>query len=168
LGAAFQLNLKGFTHASNDPSNTGYYRPWHVFASLKFSTTSSQDIIGYTFGLTYRIMPKLDLLAGYTLSPFNQPAPGFKNAAVLAVTQNPALYPTFNLTALSNNAEGAFDGFPLQKQGSSSGSAANLYSGNPLETQYRGGFMIGISFPVSLLPLFQSSKNSASAAPTSD
>lgn len=149
LGGAFQLPIPAFTPKSRRPTDPGY-QPWHAFVSLKFSTSATQTIIGYTFGMTYRIMPKLDLLLGYALTPFNEPAPGFRRKAVLEVQQNPTVYPTFNAAALNNNTVSAFDGFPLQKQGTSSGPGVNLYLGDPLETHYRGGLMIGLSFPVSL------------------
>jgi hypothetical protein len=158
-GLAFQLPAPSLWRTQPKLGDANYH-PWHAFASLKFSTESGQTIIGYTFGITYRIMPYLDLLLGYTLTPFQDPAPGFRNAAVQAVQSNLALlaagktdpYVNFNGPALNNNRAGAFDGFPVQvAAGSNVGTVGqNLYNGSPLEPHYRGGVLIGISVPVSL------------------
>jgi hypothetical protein len=155
-GLAFQLGVPGITKGSRDPKSDTYH-PWHAFVSLKFSTDSSQSIIGYTFGITYRVHKYLDLLLGYSLTPFQEPSPGFRNLAVQTVQaniNNPKgdPYITFNGPALNNNLAGAFDGFPLQTPANSvvGTSGMNLYAGNPLETQYRGGMMIGISVALPL------------------
>ena len=154
-GVAFQLPVPALTTKARQSTNAGYH-PWHAFVSLKFSSDSTQTIIGYTFGITYRVMPHLDLLAGYALTPFQEPSPGFRRAAVLAVqsnlSTNPDPYLAFNGPALNNNVPGAFDGFPIQvPMGSKFGTVgSNLYPGDALETHYRGGLMIGISVPVSL------------------
>lgn len=154
-GVAFQLPIPALTKKAWESSSPGFH-PWHAFVSLKFSPDSTQTIVGYTFGITYRVMPHLDLLAGYALTPFQEPSPGFIRAAVQAVQSNlsssPNPYATFNGPALNNNVPGAFDGFPLQvPKGSNIGAVgSNLYAGEALETHYRGGFMIGVSVPVSL------------------
>ena len=166
-GVSFQLPVPAANHwHSNCPNQwTDSCRPWHAFVSLKFSTDSTQTILGYTFGVTYRITKYLDLLLGYTLTPFQEPSPGFQRAAVRAVALNPTLYPTFNAAALNNNIAGAFDGFPLQIQKACTTGAqcstnttgtvgVNLYAGDPLESRYYGGLMIGISVPVSLNSIF--------------
>jgi hypothetical protein len=56
---------------------------------------------------------------------------------------------------MNNHKAGAFDGFSLQTKIGSS--ATNLYSGDTLETRYRGGFVIGLSVAVSLKNLFSGS-----------
>ena len=161
-GVAFQLPVTGLTPGSRRTGSDTYH-PWHAFVSLKFSAGSSDTILGYTFGMTYRLMKYLDVLAGYTLTPFNEPSPGFKRAAVLAVDNHPSLYPGFNPAAMNNNKAGAFDGFPLLNQVAASGSARpDLYNGDPLETRYRGGFVIGISVAMSLKSMFGGQSNSQS------
>ncbi len=148
-GLAFQLLLPGLRSTKNFPTVP---QPWHAFVSLKFATSASQTITGYTFGITFRVQRYLDLLAGYALTPFSEPSPGFTKAAVIAAAQGPTLpgYQGFIAPALNNNIAGAFDGFPLQKQGPNGSTGTNLYAGDPLETRYRGGFMLGISVPLSL------------------
>lgn len=141
------------------------YRPLHAFVSLKFSTGSDQNLVGYTFGITYRLQKYLDFLVGYAQTPFQEPAPGFRAAASYVVASNPNLYPTFNAPKMNNNGAGAFDGFPLQcitgalncgANPPMAGAAAGtlLYTGNALEQHYRGGLIIGISVPMSLNNLF--------------
>ena len=142
------------------------YRPLHAFVSLKFSTDTNAPLVGYTFGVTYRIQKYMDFLMGYTLSQFMEPSPGFRAAAVQVVETpgNAAFYPTFNVSDMNNNHAGAFDGFPTQcvvgalNCGGGGSTPATkgtpMYSGAILEPHYRGGFMIGISVPVSLNTLF--------------
>ena len=161
-GVAFQLPGGGFSKGTENWQTN----PWHAFVSLKFATGSTSAIVGYVFGISYKVQKYLDLLAGYGQTPFNEPSPGFTNAAVQAVLQNQGLYPTFNAAALHNNVAGAFDGFPLQKQGlSSTAMATNLYQGNPLETRYRGGVVLGISFSFDIKGLFTGSNTPPAPAP---
>ena len=153
-GVAFQLPPRGFS-GGTEPWQK---QPWHVFVSLKFASGSTNTIVGYVFGISYKVQKYLDLLAGYAQTPFNEASPGFRRAAMLAVEQNPKSYPTFNVPAMNNNKAGAFDGFPLQMQGSGAANA-NLYPGDPLEPHYRGGVLVGISFALDIKALFTGSGN---------
>jgi hypothetical protein len=179
-GLSFQLPMRGFkslkaeiASGAASPANkwADKYRPFHVFVSLKFSTSTNTPLIGYTFGVTYRVQKYLDFLAGYTLTEFMEPSPGFRAAAVNVVANNRNLYPTFNPGAMNNNGAGAFDGFPTQCIAGAIGCAGStatnpatagtsLYAGAVTEQHFRGGFMIGISVPVSLNNLFNIPKTS--------
>ena len=163
VGLSFQLPFRVFK-ANPSKSWADSRRPLHAFASLKFGTGSAPSLLGYTFGVTYRLQRYLDLLAGYTLTQFDEPSPGFRAAAVRVAASNRDLYKAYDPAALNNNTPGAFDGFPTQcitdsvQCGNASGKAAAgtaLYNGNILEPHFRGGFMVGISVPVSLKALFK-------------
>jgi hypothetical protein len=154
-GTAFRLPMGGFgtkTHHSRED-------PWDVFVSLKFAPGSTQTLNGFVFGLSYRIASHLSVLGGFALSPFSEPSPGFRLAAINAVKNNtnPNAYAGFTVASLTANGPSAFDGFPLLAQPLSPGSSpmtnANLYAGDPLETHYQAGLIVGISVPIALGPL---------------
>jgi len=143
-GAGFRLPIPNFPGLTRKD-------PWHIFVNLKFAPGSTQAIDGFVFGLSYHVASHLAVLAGVGMTPYSVPSLGFRNAAINAVSQNPSLYPGFTAAGLVADGPAAFDGFPLLKQplptGSSPTTNANLYAGDPLETQYKGGLVIGISIP---------------------
>lgn len=149
-GAAFQLPFRNFKGVSG--TDCWKQKPWNAFVSLKFASGSSSVLTGYVFGVSYQLVEHFALHVGYALTPFNEPSSGFKAVAVAAVANSPTLYPTFNAAAMNNLKAGAFDGFPLQKLNNTT--ATNLYNGDPLETHYRGGIVLGITFDVSISKLF--------------
>lgn len=167
-GVSFQLpwDFKSRTKANVSSAHKwdDMYRPMHAFVSLKFSTATNTPLVGYTFGLTYRLQKYLDFLVGYTLTEFDEPSPGFAAAAALVVANNPTLYPTYNASTMNNNHAGAFDGFPTQCVAGAlycggggttpAAKGTSLYTGSITEEHFRGGLMIGISVPISLNGLF--------------
>lgn len=150
-GVDFRLPIPGIPL----PGHPGRHNPWDVFVSLKFAPGTNESLDGFVFGISYRIASHLSVLAGFALSPFNEPAPGFKLAAINAVNTNTnkSLYAGYSAASLQANGPGAYDGFPLLQQPlpGSGGSNVNpnLYPGDPLETQYRPGLILGVSVPIS-------------------
>jgi hypothetical protein len=141
--------------------------PWYSFVSLKFSPGSPDALDGYVIGASYRLGAYFDILAGYSLSPVHEPSPGFQAVAVQAVTQHPdvSAYQPFvgKNTDLLANRKNAFDGFPiLQQTGSSPGT---LFLGDPLITHYRGGFIIGVAFPIKLRASFGGGDGTGTPSP---
>lgn len=133
-----------------------------AFVSLKFTPGSDNAINGLVFGGAVRIHPNLDIVAGVALTPQNAPSIGFRNAAYLAALSDPAYYAGFTPRDLLLNKLQAFDGFPLMTK-----AGKPLYSGDPLATQYRNGFFVGLAFPVSFAALFKPSQPKEEApAPT--
>lgn len=145
-GGAFKLPFGNFS------KRIGVAQPWYSFVSLKFAPDSSQTFSGYVVGGSYKISKSLAFLAGFALTPVNEPSPGFRAAAVQAVSQNPnvPIYQRFNLNALQSNSQNAFDGFPTFAQTSTGPTTTRLFNGNPTVTHYRGGLVIGVSIPISL------------------
>ena len=119
-------------------------RPWEGFVSVKFSPQASQTINGYVIGGSYAIAKWLDVLIGFALSPINEPSPGFRVSASQYVTEQQALghYLNFDPTAMLNNKQNAFDGFPLTDS-----NGKLIYTGSPTEVHYRGGAVFGVSIP---------------------
>jgi hypothetical protein len=130
-------------------------RPWGGFVSLKFSPNSSQTINGYVLGGSYSLTSYLDLMAGFSLTPVNVPASGLRNAAYNYVLQQQKLGNDlqFNPQAMLNNSQNAFDGFSLLDS-----TGKLIYTGTPLEVDYRGGVVIGVSIPLDFGKLFTSQK----------
>lgn len=126
-------------------------RPWEGFVSIKFAPQSSQTINGYVIGGSYAIAHYLDVLIGYALTPVNEPSPGFRIAAAQYVTQQQqlGLDLNFNPTAMLNNAQNAFDGFPITDS-----NGKLIYTANPLEIHYRGGAVFGVSIPFTFSSVF--------------
>jgi hypothetical protein len=83
------------------------------------------------------------------------PAPGLRTSASLFVTeqQKQGNYLQFNPVAMANNGQNAFDGFSLVNS-----NGTLIYSGTPLETDYRGGVVVGFSIPLSFSGFLQSGK----------
>jgi hypothetical protein len=129
-----------------------------AFVSVQFGSGSTQTISGYSVGATFGVGSHLRLLAGFSLTPVNQIAPGFANAAYQYVTSNSKLFPGVNpatLTSTSNNA--AFDGLQTTSTMPMAGAAptpAIYYPGSITETHYRSGFLIGVALPINIFSLF--------------
>jgi hypothetical protein len=149
------INKKAKNNTSPAASNTcplWRQRPWSGFLSLKFAPSSSQTINGYVLGGSYSLTSHLDLLVGFSLTPVNVPASGLRNAAYNYVLQQQKLGNDmqFNPEAMLNNSENAFDGFSLLDS-----SGKLIYTGTPLEIDYRGGVVVGVSIPLSFGSFFK-------------
>jgi hypothetical protein len=120
-------------------------RPWSAFVSVKFSPGSSQTVNGFVFGASYALTKYLNALIGFSLTPINEPAPGFRTTAAQFVTAQQKLGQdlNFNPTAMLNNSQNAFDGFPVTDS-----TGKLIYSGNPLTVHYHGGAIFGVSIPI--------------------
>jgi len=140
--------------------------PSSIFANVQVplgSVSTSGTINGYTFGGGYKIQRFVEILIGFSLSGYNQPSPGFINAAAAVVSANAALpasqqvplYLRYNATDILNDKPYALDGFPLLQQEQSGAAGGQIYAGNALISHYRGGLFIGLAYPVSLNKLFQ-------------
>jgi len=128
-----------------------------VFVSVQFGTGSNQTITGYSIGGTVALGQHLRFLAGFMETPVNQISPGFANAAAQYVKSNPTLFSGVNYADLAANNYGAFDGIQTTSTAPAAGAqpTATIYYPGPItETHYRGGFMIGVSFPVNIFNLF--------------
>jgi len=124
-----------------------------AFISVQLGSGTSQTITGYSFGVTVAANKYLRILAGFSMSPLNQIAPGFANAAVQYVTKNPTLFPGINHANLALNAPGAFDGFQTTSTAPSAGAAPTAtiyYPGSLTETNYKPGFVIGVALPINI------------------
>jgi hypothetical protein len=148
-GAAFRLPFGNFSQGARERFGP---RPWYAFLSLKFSPESSQTFSGYVIGGSYKLAKSFSLLAGYALTPIQEPSPGFRAAAVQVVSQNPAIpvYQRFNVNALQSNSLSAYDGFPLFVQTASGPTTTHVFDGDPTVVHYHGGFIIGVAIPISL------------------
>lgn len=126
--------------------------PWHAIVSLKLAPGSSDVLNGYVVGVAYRLSHNFALLSGFSLSPSMEPSSGFTNAAVQVVknNQNLPIYQTFDPNAMAAGKNNAFDGFPLHVQGATGPTGTQVYQGDPVVTHYRGGFIFGVTFPISL------------------
>ncbi len=88
-------------------------------------------------------------------------APGFAKAASAYVKKNPDLFPGISpdQLALGGNApRGTFDGIQVtaaQPTAGSTPTSAIYYPGSPMETHYRGGFLIGVAMPINVFNLFK-------------
>jgi hypothetical protein len=156
FGALFTLNIR-----KRPNWLVGESRPWNAFISLRFSTTAENTINGFVFGGGYRITKYLNLVAGYSLSPNEEIALGFRTAAAQVVTANPnvPIYQRFNANAILNNEPGALDGFPLFVQSASGPTTQKVFSGDPTVVHYRGAGFFGITFPIELQNLFGGKKD---------
>jgi hypothetical protein len=148
-GAAFRLAVPNFGKGA---SRLFGPQPWFAFLSLKFSPDSSQTLNGYVLGMSYKFNKAFAGLAGYALTPVQEPSPGFRAAAIQVVSQNPNVpaYQRFNLNDLQQNNRNAYDGFPLFVQTAAGPSTTRLFSGDPTVVHYHGGFVIGVAIPISL------------------
>lgn len=148
-GGAFRLPFGNFSKGATKRFGQ---RPWYAFLSLKFSPQSSQTFSGYVLGGSYKLSKLFSVLAGYSLTPIQEPSPGFRSAAVQVVTQNPTvpIYQRFNTTALQQNSLNAYDGFPLFVQTPAGPTTTRVFDGDPTVVHYHGGFVIGVAIPISL------------------
>jgi hypothetical protein len=126
--------------------------PWSGFVSLKFSPGSSQIVDGFVLGGSFAIARYLQVLMGFSLTPINEPAPGFQTTAALFVEQEHAAGRAlaFDPAAMRANEKYAFDGFPVTDS-----NGKLIYQGSPLTRHYRGGVLIGVAFPVYFKTAFQ-------------
>jgi hypothetical protein len=129
-----------------------------VFVSAQFGTGAESAITGFTIGGGVHISKALHFLAGFSMSPIDEPSPGFRNAAFQYVSSHAGQYPGINPAALAANKEDAFDGlqYVIPPAAGSSGPGTSIYPGDVLTTHYRGGFFIGVAFPLSLKSELQS------------
>jgi hypothetical protein len=127
-------------------------RPWSGFVSVKFSPSASQSVNGFVFGATYAVTKYLNALIGFSLTPINEPAPGFRIAAAQLVKreQQQGLLQNFDPNAMLNNAPNAFDGFPVTDP-----TGKLIYAGNPLTVHYHGGLVLGVSIPIYFSSVFK-------------
>lgn len=136
-----------------------------VFASAQFGSGSNQAITGYSIGTTYALYTNLRLLAGFSMTPVSEVSPGFENAAAQYVAKNPTLFPGVNSANLASGAYGAFDGIQTTTTAPAAGApptAVIYYPGSVTETHYRGGFLIGVAFPINVYNLISGNKKSTS------
>jgi hypothetical protein len=136
------------------------YRPWEVFLSIRFAPASDQTINGFVLGGGYKITKYLALMAGYSVTPIDEPSPGFRVAAAQIVAANPTVSPynRYNPSDLLHNMPGAFDGFPLFIYNTSGQTTQKLFLGNPRVTHHRSGIYFGVGIPLNLTALFKPSK----------
>ena len=81
------------------------------------------------------------------------------------MAKNPSLFPGLTPSQLAGNAYGAFDGIQTTSTPPPAGSAPTstiYYPGSVTETHYRGGFLIGVSFPINIYNLFKGNGTSGS------
>jgi hypothetical protein len=121
-------------------------RPWSGFVSVKFASDSSQVLNGFVIGGSFRAAHYLDVLIGYAVTPVNEPSPGLRNAAALYVEQQQKLgnLLRFDPAAMRKGAPDAFDGFSLKDP-----NGKLIYEGNPLNTHFRDGVVVGVAVPFS-------------------
>lgn len=125
--------------------------------------SSSGSISGFTFGVGYKVQNFLEGMIGYTLSQYNEPSQGFRQAAIsvidansgLPASQQVPLYQRYDITAIEKQRAGAMDGFPILQQTLSGVPGGQIFQGNPLVSHYRGGLFLGVAYPFSLNKLFQ-------------
>jgi hypothetical protein len=109
---------------------------------------------GYVVGMSYKFNKAFAGLAGYALTPVQEPSPGFRAAAIQLVSQNPGVpaYQRFNVSDLERNSRNAYDGFPLFVQTAAGPTTTRVFVGDPTVVHYHGGFVIGVAIPISLRP----------------
>jgi hypothetical protein len=127
-------------------------RPWNAFVSVKFSPGANQTVNGFVFGASYAVTKYLNALVGFSLTPVNEPAPGFRTTAAqfVAAQQLQGQYLNFSPSAMLKNSPNAFDGFPVTDP-----TGKLIYSGNPLTVHYHGGAVFGVSIPIYFSSVFK-------------
>src|SRR5439155_3618810 len=135
------------------------YRPWEAFLSIRFAPASDQTINGFVVGGGYRITKYFSLLAGYSVTPVDEPTHGFRMAAADTVAANPNIFPynNFNASDLLRNKPGAFDGFPLFLYNASGVTTTKIFPTSPIVTHYRSGVYFGVGIPLNLTSLLKPS-----------
>lgn len=170
LGRATPQLLTGLGFDFCDPNATGmssfcknrFTSRLGAFISAQFGSGSSQAVTGYSLGMTIGMGKYLRGLVGFSLTPENEISPGFLTAASQYVTKNSGLFPGINPANLQGNAYGAFDGIQYTNTVPAPGSAATTtiyYAGPVTTTHYRGGFLIGVAFPINIYNLIQGNSN---------
>ena len=126
--------------------------PWGGFVSVKFTPGSSQTVNGFVFGLNYALTKYLNALIGFSLTPINEPSPGFIRIATQFVSQQQqqGQYLSFDTNAMLHNKSDAFDGFPVTDPG-----GKLIFQGNPLAVHYHGGVVLGVSVPIYFSSIFK-------------
>ncbi len=135
------------------------YRPWETFLSIRFAPGSDQTINGFVLGGGYRITKYFSLMVGYSVTPVDEPSPGFRVAAAQVVAANPTISPynRYNASDLLQNKPGAFDGFPLFLYTASGVTTTKIFPNNPTVTHHRSGIYFGVGIPLNLTALFKPS-----------
>lgn len=136
------------------------YRPYEVFISIRFSPATDQTLNGFVVGGGYRITKYLSFLIGYSVTPVDEPSPGFRVAAAQVVSANPTItpYDRYNAADLLKNKPGAFDGFPLFVYDANGVTTTKLFLSSPTVTHHRSGIYFGLGIPVNLGKLFTPTK----------
>ena len=135
------------------------YRPWETFLSIRFAPATDQTINGFVLGGGYRITKYFGLLVGYSVTPIEEPSPGFRVAAAQTVSANPTISPynRYNAADLLGNKPGAFDGFPLFLYNASGVTTTKIFPNGPTVTHHRSGIYFGVGIPLNLTALFKPS-----------
>jgi hypothetical protein len=135
------------------------YRPWETFLSIRFAPASDQVINGFVVGGGYRITKYFSLLAGYSVTPTDEPSHGFRAAASQVVSANPTIAPYnhFSAADLLNNKPGAFDGFPLFLYDANGVTTTKIFPTSPVVTHYRSGVYFGVGIPLNFTAFFKPS-----------
>ena len=133
------------------------YRPWETFLSIRFAPASDQTINGFVIGGGYKITKYFSLLVGYSVTPVQEPSPGFRVAASQTVTANSTIFPysQYDPSALLQNKPGAFDGFPLFLYNANGVTTTKIFLGNPTVTHARSGIYFGVGIPLNLSSFFK-------------
>lgn len=155
-----KLQKKGVKDPSDDCTTGGAYhdyRPWETFLSIRFAPANDQTINGFVIGAGYRITKYFSLMMGYSITPVQEPSPGFRVAAAKIVTDNPTIapYDRYNSAALLSDKPGAFDGFPLFVYNASGVTTTKLFPSSPTVTHHRSGIYFGVGIPLNLTSLFK-------------
>jgi hypothetical protein len=125
-----------------------------VFVSAQFGTGTDQPLTGFTIGASVHVRNNLHFVAGFSMSPIDEPSPGFRNAAFQYVSSHLSQYAGIDPSALKANKPNAFDGFQyvIPPPAGSNTTGTPIYPGDVLTTHYRGGLFIGVAFPLKLRP----------------
>jgi len=91
----------------------------------------------------YRITKYFSLVVGYSVTPVDEPSPGFRVAAAQVVSANPTISPynRYNANDLLLNKPGAFDGFPLFVYNASGVTTTKLFPNSPTVNHHRSGIL---------------------------
>src|SRR5260370_537199 len=132
------------------------YRPWQTFLSIRFAPGTDQTINGFVVGGGYPLTQYFSLLIRYSVTPVEEPSPGFRVAAASVVSANPTIAPSnrYNAAALLSNKPGAFDGFPLFVYGPNAVTTPKLFPNPPTPTPHRSHIYFAVGTPLDLKGLF--------------
>lgn len=163
LGVAYAIPLN-YKHDNTidcdkeDDNKSIRCHPFSAFVSAKFSQGATDTVNGVSFGVAHKIIPQFSVLFAASLDAYQQPSPGFINAAVQTVTAqqkvNNPYYTTFDPAKMANNSQDAYDGFSTlfitTNKDSTTGAltftpGSPIYQGNALITNYHFGFLFGVA-----------------------